>query len=233
MQKSTCQLSAFFLLCCVLTWEPIAWGQSADTNLTIKKLLKINQHNEAYAYALDHLDAQIGDPEFDYYYGLAALESGHTEEALFPLERVIVLEPKNYTARLALGRVYYLLNDTVQARRQFEIVRGAQPAAELVANVDLYLDQLNREESIQGAMFQGYVGLAFGYDSNVNSATDNSMVTLPGFSPVVLNDMSQETSDTFMELQMGGQLNYVLDERYSVYLSGDITGSSSLWRKYV
>ena len=65
----------------------------------------LEQGRPADAYALGRSRSEeLGKPEFDFYYGVAALDSGHAGEGVLALERYVVRFPDNDRARLELAR---------------------------------------------------------------------------------------------------------------------------------
>ena len=71
-----------------------------------KRLLAQKQPKQAYDLLLPQEAARAGDPEFDYLLGVAALDSGDRERAVFALERVLAVQPNNHLARAEIARAY-------------------------------------------------------------------------------------------------------------------------------
>jgi len=65
----------------------------------VQKLLESGRSAEAYALGKSHPQA-LGKPEFDFYFGIAAIDTGHAGEGVLALERYIVQFPDNDRARL-------------------------------------------------------------------------------------------------------------------------------------
>ena len=67
-------------------------------------LVRSGKAAEAYAmlepYEFDH----SGNPDFDYWFGVAALESAHPDKASLALERALSVNPDFVAARLDLAR---------------------------------------------------------------------------------------------------------------------------------
>src|SRR3546814_1706558 len=64
----------------------------------------------------------MGDPEFDYQLGMAALDAGRYGEAVIALQRVLAVQPNNAPARAELARAYALDGDIDTARAEFATV---------------------------------------------------------------------------------------------------------------
>src|SRR4030081_3534524 len=60
----------------------------------------------AYTLLLPQEAQRAGDPEYDYLLGVAALDSGQYERAVFALERVLGVQPDNHVARAEIARAY-------------------------------------------------------------------------------------------------------------------------------
>src|SRR5207244_648186 len=78
------------------------------------------QPKQAYALLLPQEAARAGDPEFDYLLGLAALDSGELERAVFALERVLAVQPDNHLARAEIARAYLEMGARDAARQELE-----------------------------------------------------------------------------------------------------------------
>ena len=177
-------------------------GESFDIK-TLQSLFDQYQRQQAYDYARQHLLDMEGDPYFDYYYGVAAIDTGHASEGVFALERVLVAFPEDHVARLELARGYFILEEYARARIEFERVLATSPPAGVIATTEQFLDRIRLKEARYRTTSDGYVALAMGTDSNVNSGTDGDQLTL-----VELSADSLGQEDTFSELQAGWQITH-------------------------
>src|SRR5262245_24518356 len=76
---------------------------SADLSPVVsdaKNLLDQGKASEAYELLSQHEVELAGTADFDYLFGLAALDSRHPKEAAFALERVVAAQPEFLGARL-------------------------------------------------------------------------------------------------------------------------------------
>lgn len=81
--------------------------QAESSPLTpIKAALQANHPQEAYRLAQDLDKTYAGEPQFDYWFGRAALASGHFPEATFAFERILIGEPGHQPARIFLAQAY-------------------------------------------------------------------------------------------------------------------------------
>jgi outer membrane protein len=169
----------------------------------------IQQKNPKAAYELlQPLESRrAGDPEFDYLLGIAALDSGERERAIFALERVLAVNPNHAQARAEIARAYFELGEKENARREFLSVRATNPPEAVKQTIDRYLSALQAGPK----RFSGFLEIGLGWDSNVNSATASSQIAIPalGGAVVTLGSSSVKKSDSFGTAS--GGLNFVYD----------------------
>ena len=180
-----------------------------------KQLLEQKQPTQAYELLLPLEAQRAGDPDFDYLLGIAALDSGHRERAIFALERVLAVQPDNALARAEIARAYLAVGEKDTARREFEAVKREPIPAAARATIDRYLSAIKAAETTQ---VQGYIELGLGTDSNVNSATSSSQIALPSFGGLIatLNPAATSKGDSFTNLLGGINFTRKLNERWSV-----------------
>ena len=186
---------------------------AADTNelSTLRREISSNNTSAAWTQAQRMRAKWEATPEFDYLYGILAYEREQYNEAQFALERVVMAEPANTRARLALGKAYYQLGDEHSALRQLNAVKVSEPPAYIMREVNHYLARMGKDQT---GTFNGFVEAGIGHDSNVNSATTASAINNPAFDStsvvsdpfIVLNRQANQQSDMYDYLQAG--LNY-------------------------
>lgn len=175
----------------------------------------------AYRLAVEHRAAFEGRVRFDFYYGVACIDTGRLGEGVFALERVLMHRPDMDRARLELARGYLLLGEDRQAEDHFRTVLDHDPPPAVAAKVRGYLDTIERRRTGTGPVLDGYVETAVGYDSNVNSATDvNAVSILDGLFLLDIADESREQSDSYLRLAAGGQAAFPLPGNRQVFLGG-------------
>lgn len=167
----------------------------------LKSLLDSGQVDEAYIYASKEVRKYEGLPEFDYYYGIAAIDSGHASEGVFALERVISLDPDNHAARLELARGYFVLEEYARARQEFETVLTVDPPQDIVDRVNLYLDAIATQEGRYNTTHAAFIEFGLGSDSNANSGPDITSFDIGTFT-IPLDINSQEQDDNFADLKL-------------------------------
>src|SRR3546814_11504206 len=76
----------------------------------------------SYEQLAAQAEGRIGDPEFDYQLGMAALDAGRYGEAVIALQRVLAVQPNTAPARAVLARAYPLPGATPPAPPAFPTV---------------------------------------------------------------------------------------------------------------
>ncbi len=190
----------------------------------VDALLKQGKAEQAYKLAVKYRDELEGEARYDFYYGLAAVDSGHISEGVFALERVVLAFPKDDRARLELGRAYFLMNEFSRARQEFEKVLDHKPPASVVANVEKFLNIIRLREASYRSTSTAYAELAFGTDSNINGAPADASFIDPLFGfRNTLTGSALEDADTYTSLTVGGQLNHPFEPGKSLTLGVDVS----------
>jgi len=191
-----------------------------------RTLLERKDAMAAYALLLPLEPQRAGDPEFDYLLGIAALDAGQPERAVFALERVLSAQPDNLQARAEIARAYFQMGERDTAKREFETVRAGRVPAEVRDTVDRFLSAI---EASRTRRFNAYVELAIGHDSNVNSATAQSQVAVPFFGGAVvqLAPGSTRLKDDFGALSAGLSFSNALGDEWSLVGSAAYYGKSN------
>ncbi len=190
---------------------------SASGAELIKALLDAGRFNEAYALSMTYLQGYEGDPEFDFQYGVAAIDSGNVSEGVFALERVAFSDPQNPLVRLELARGYYLLQQFDKAQQLFEQVLLLNPPDNVRIRIAQYLDLIDNKESFPVTRVKSFVELWRGYDSNINSGPE-SQTNL-----VTLTSDALGRGNQFNRLRMGATVEhqYAADRHLDFSLNGD------------
>lgn len=173
----------------------------------LESLVNSGQHQRAYELALPQLEQRAGEPGFDFLFGIAAIESGHPQEALFAFERVLEAQPQDQRARLELARAHFLLGNFEQARQLFDAVLAANPPPRVRENIRHFQEQMNPRIAQRDRQLGATVEFKSGIDSNINSATAIQSISLPVGLVLTLGDSSREIADEFYELALSG--NYL------------------------
>jgi len=189
----------------VVAMTPLA--MAAEVTQRLAELVDAGEYDKAYELAQENAAQRSGQPLFDFYYGVAAVETNKLSEGIFALERALIQRPGFDQARLELGRAYFMQGDDRRARREFEAVRAHDPPAEVAQKIERYLLAIQRRADEYETTVSGYVEAGGGYDSNVNSATSSDAVdTVVG--RITLPNDNREQSDSFGHLQTQGRVSH-------------------------
>jgi tetratricopeptide (TPR) repeat protein len=204
-----------------------AWCADADIVAQAEALVRAGRYADAYAL-LDPLEDRLaGDLKFDYLLGRSALETGHPSRASFIYERILAVEPNYIGVRLEMGQAYLALGDYARAKLEFETVLrfdNLPPGLREQANV--YGKAADEFISGKKTAAYGYVELGYGYDSNAQSATRNSEISIVNGNTLILPPSSLKRSDHYKALSLGGEVVHALDSRFSAFAGTDLRGRS-------
>jgi tetratricopeptide (TPR) repeat protein len=200
-----------------LLWLGAASSALADQVIDqARKLLDQRNPKAAYELLLPLQSQRAGEIEYDYFLGVAALDAGDPQQAVFALERVLAVNPNFLQARAEIARAYFVLGERQTARREFESVRTQSLPPEARETIDRYLSAL----APQRTEVRAYLEMAGGWDSNVNSATSRNTIAIPAFAGTIaqLNPLGVKTSSWFGGLGTGVSLSHGLSDQW--YLIG-------------
>lgn len=182
----------------------------------LQKLLEQGNHAEAYRVAKT-TPGELGNPPFDFYFGVAAINSGKTSEGILALERYLLNFPDNQTARLELARGYFLLNDDARARDEFDAILTTNPPADIARVVGEYLAAIGAREARHKTTYAFSVELGGGRDSNVQSGVSDPNITLPIFGDITLADTALGTGDRFRNVALAGRVSVPVRAQWNVF----------------
>jgi len=156
---------------------------------------------EAYALLAPLVGERAGDPDYDYALGIAAADTGHSPEAILAFQRVLAIQPNNAQARAELARVYALTGDVDTARAQFDTVIEDPSLPDPVRQrFNRIVRDLDRARG-GGTSVTGFAEASAGIDTNVNTATNLTSITLPVFAalgPANLSGGATRIDDAFL-----------------------------------
>lgn len=177
----------------------VAFASEAD----IRALMEAGKFPEAYQLGKQQAD-HLGEPGFDFYFGIAALDGGSPGEGVLALERFLMNYPDNRSAKFHLGRGYYILGEDQRARTEFVALLKDAVGEEKVL-VERFLDAIRGRESRYLPTAGFFVEAGFGHDSNINAgARAGDVAGLPGFIVSAAGSSARE-ADTFYSLLAGVQ----------------------------
>lgn len=175
----------------------------------LQQAIATEQYALAWEQAKNLKDQREGDPDFDFLYGLAALETGHFEYALLALKRTVANQPEQVRPHLELARTYLALHNPDSATVEFKTALELPMPANVRRNVEQQLQTLTTGEQATtngSSAWQSSASFALGHDNNVNLGVNNASINLPIFGEVTLDHSSIKQDSSFSELST--QLSY-------------------------
>lgn len=186
-------------------------------------LIKSNDFKSAYQLLEPLEEERAGDQDFDYLFGIAAIDSGNVTRGVFALERVLAVNPNNAQARAEIARAYYQLGENETAKMEFQNVLNQQPPENAKQTINRFLSAIDKNLGLS-TRYAAFLDFGFGHDSNVNSATNASAIAVPFFGGAIfnLNNTAQESSSRFVSASGGASFSYPLSKDFSLF--GSVVG---------
>lgn len=187
--------------------EPAASEPPPQVVLDLKSLVEQSRFAEAFDLGLKN-EAMVGDPLFDYYFGIAAIDSGRASLGVLALERVLLSNPGNDLARLELARGYFVLQDFERAREEFTIMAAKNLPTPVRASIDKYLASIRAQDPQFRRVFKAFADYGVGRNSNVTAIADGA-VPFPLFgkaNPPIFVSAGDTESSPLGQLAVGGQV---------------------------
>lgn len=185
------------------SFGPVALAQLPPPNAQLNELVSTGQYQQAWQIANANVEVWEGNTQFDLLYGIAALETGHANDAVFALQRVVVSAETplvRQRARLELGRAHLLTDNLVASEEQFRAVLASNPPQNVRGNIEAFLALIEARQRQQHPSFNWSLSSAIGHDDNINSATSDGLIDTPIIGEIELNPSGLKTSDEFVDL---------------------------------
>lgn len=187
--------------------------------LKAKALFAEKKFNEVYELMAPMESEFSGQPEADFIFGYAGVESGQVTRGVFALERVLALQPNNQEARAEMAKAHFRLGEADTAKAELNNLLSMNPDDEVKNAVNRYMSAIDKALGLS-TTFNAYLDFGIGHDSNINSATSASAISAPGILPGVqfnLSNRSQETTDNFKTLSGGVSFRTPINEKWSAF----------------
>lgn len=200
---------------CLLLASPLLWAADRNTVYEeVRQKLQAGDAAGAYEQLLQYEAEWSGEDDYDYLFGIAALDSGEASEAIFSLQRVVTSQPDFSGARLELARAYFDVGDNEQARTEFEQILTENPPANVVEASNDYLTAIEARARAYTADIQYTFDLGLGYDTNAPAATADDVFLNFQLAP---NNLEQDS--TFFSTALGAYYNRPLSPDTQLLLS--------------
>lgn len=216
-KRSPRQIARVIFTLAALAAAPAAQADGVDE---LRTLVGGNDATAAWAMAQRMEPANAGEPEFDFWYGLAAKAAGQRNQAQFAFERVVVAQPENPRAKLELADVYHHFGNHGEATKLFNEVLAENPPEPVQQRIRTYLGSMQAASERKETQVSYVLGVALGHDDNVGSATDVSTHdTFFGPATLVLNPQAMASDAAFMETRAGIDVVSPANQRTLRFLS--------------
>lgn len=198
--------------------------QSVVTELA--DLIKANKAEEAYAFAKQHNEF-VGERDFDFLTGLAALKTQKPHEAVFALERAVNSQPSFLEARIQLIQAYYFASNFPAALNQISIAKvlsnDSPKQSQQLTRLTKIESLINNKIERQSSTLNQSLSVLAGFDSNINAGTAEDAIFLPTLNAdVPLSQASKETSGHYIQLGYRGAYNKKLSQRETLKVNWNL-----------
>lgn len=189
---------------------PAMSSEGEDQIKTLVQLVESGQFHRAFDIA-DANQNRLGEAEFDFLYGLAALETGRYGVALLAFERVRAARPGDQYAWLQMGRALFHLGEVDRAQAEFAAL-AAEAKEPLASRVKSWHDLAAERVAERRGRKRYYVELGLAHDSNVNGGLDGGGVDLSkyGFGHFHPRGDQVAVSDNRLEAAGGGEYSRLI-----------------------
>lgn len=184
---------------------------------TAKQLVLAARFDEAFTLLQPHELQLAGNPDYDYLFGTAAVDSGRADLAIFALERVLEEKPSFAGARLELARAYFDIGDAETARYHFDYLQGQNPPPNVQAAITSYLRAIDRVAGAYRPIHLPHFAAGFGYDTNANASTD-----VEQFLGFILDGNNVESDSAFYFARIGDYYSRPLSPELKLVLTGTV-----------
>ena len=227
--------AAWWVGCAVAAWLALALPQASFAQsgtgerpdlAQARALLDKGEAKKAYEMLLPFEERLAGDKDFDYAFGIAALDAGQPDQAVIALERVVLVDPLFAGAKLDLARAYFAVRNYDDAEREFKNVLELNPPAQAKAVVERYMAAIADARAAKRTQVTGYVEATLGTDDNVNNSTASSLVALPVFggAQFTLSPTNVQTGDTFLGPAAGLSVRHTFAQAWTAFGGADFRG---------
>jgi len=190
------------LVSCALLASTFASAATDPLVENLDQMVTAGRYAEAYELSMQNMAAYEGDPEFDFLFGLAAMETGRPHEAVFAFERIVFIYPDEQRVKLELGRALFMVNNLTASRQMFEEVLATNPEENVRTNIQAFLALIDEREQTIAGSFNWFVSSGIGRDSNINSATELGVISTP-IGDIELSPNGQGIEDNYFDLGTG------------------------------
>ncbi len=122
-------------------------------------------------------DSLIDSQKIDFYIGRSNFELGEYEQSLAAYDRILINDPNNFRIMLEVGLTYFKMGLLKEAKKEFEAVLKEKIPESVKRNIEIQLEAINNKTQKNFFTITGIFGM--GYDSNINTQTEDDSVYVP------------------------------------------------------
>lgn len=197
----------------------LAGAAGAQTPEQVRALLDRGDAAGAYELAR-RAPERLGEPEFDFAFGVAAVHAGRPAEGVLALERFLLLDPDHEPARVELARGYFLLGDDLRAREEFELALRRRPPPHVARVIEEHLAALAARAAARRPSLAGWIEAGAGYDSNPRAGVQNALITLPVLGEVTVPEAGVRDGDRMRQYGAGIRATMPLARPLTFFAAG-------------
>ena len=202
-----------------------------ERNPTIyaQELLQENRPNEALTELQRLTDAHPDNLDIFFFLGETSLRMAHNpvltedernkllDEAIRAFEYMLAQDPELHRVQLELARAYFLKGNDALAKKHFKSILADEPPGPVSDNIDRFLSTINQRKP-----WQIRVTVSTTYDNNIGSGSGNNIIEIYNLPFVLNNEQEEIKSGMGLSLQVGGEYQHQINDRYRLRTGGDI-----------
>ena len=170
----------------------------------------------------DNLDIffLLGETAFNMAHGPNLTEEKRNEllnEAIDVFKHMLEKNPELSRVRLELARAYFLKGEDSTAKKYFKQILTENPPEPVVENVNHFLGVIKQRKP-----WQIRVAVSTSYDNNIGNGSGNNIINIFNLPFALDGDQEEKKSGIGLSLQIGGEYQYQLNDRYRLRTGGDI-----------
>lgn len=202
-------------------------------------LLAQDENQSAYSQLRATEIEHSGNPEYDYWLGVAALRAGESSHALMALDRAILRQPNHAGARIERVAALVQLDQLGNAEREIKQLQALSPPPDAQAAIARFQAVIEQHlQAKNGPQHQGLLGVDIGYDSNPQQFPNEIAISPPQRFLDAIEELRKQASELGIEVDEDSiPQTQVLNRDASTYqrLQGNYQGlfpidSQSRWR---
>ncbi len=193
--------------------------QAQDNALAEAESLIRNGDFKAAYQLLEPLEsAHAGQVDYDYLFGVAAVESGNASRGVFALERVLAASPEHKDARAEMAKAHFMLGERDASKAEFNNVLQQNPDDATKRTIQKLLTEIQKMEGTT-TTFGAFLEFGIGVDSNVNSAASLDSVSVPALGGLLipLDKGAKERSDNFTQFAGGLSFRHPFNGQVAIF----------------